>query len=265
MTLTETLLGALLLAFAGAGHCVGMCGAISMNMTFAVPESQRQGWQLSLWHALYSAGRVSSYVLLGALVGFGGDGLMQQLPGGQQLPWLLAAAVMILIALYLAGKEAGIRLIERAGLVLWRRIQPLMKPLLPVRHAGQAWLVGMLWGLMPCGLVYSALALATVSGGAVQGALTLLVFGLVTIVPVAGTGILGGRFQAARRPLFRRVGALMALIFALWLLSHAWPRQGGHHHHGHGASPAESTPASGPENPAETHQNEAHQGHSHHH
>ena len=239
MTLIESLTAALLLAFAGAGHCVGMCGAISMTLSFSVPEAQRQGGRLALWQGLFAAGRLVSYTLLGAAAGAGGEQLMAALPGGQNLPWLLAAAVMILIALFLLGRELGVRLLEQAGLAIWRRVQPLMKPMLPVRRAWQALLVGMLWGLMPCGLLYSALALALASGGGPQGALVMLVFGLVTVIPVAGTGLLGGRFQAARKPAFRRAGAVLALLFAGWLLWHAWP--GAAHQHPAAPVPAASS------------------------
>lgn len=256
MSLTEVVIAAFLLALAGAGHCVGMCGAVSMNMSLAVPQSRRQGHlAMARWQLLFSAGRITSYLLLGALVGAGGDTAMALLPGGQRLPWLLAAMVMILIGLYLLGRELGIRVLERAGLILWRKLQPLLRHLMPVDTAVRALAVGLLWGLMPCGLVYSALALAAVSGGALQGSLVMLVFGTVTVGPVAGIGMLGNRFSLARSPWFRRLGALLAFLFAAWLLIHA-AGLGAHGNHGQHRDPGASTghPESTP--PI---------GHSHHH
>ena len=256
MALTEALLAALLLALAGAGHCVGMCGAVSINLSLAVPQERRQGnLAMARWQVLFSAGRLTSYMVLGALVAAGGDVLMAQLPGGQKLPWLLAAGVMVLIGLYLLGRELGIRLLERAGLLLWRRLQPLLGRLMPVDSGPRALAVGLLWGFMPCGLVYSALALAAVSGGALQGMLVMLVFGLVTVVPVAGIGMLGNRFSLARSPWLRRFGALLAFLFAGWLFMHA---AGFGDHGGHGTHDSHP-PADGDSQPAPM------IDHSHHH
>lgn len=241
MTFAETLVAAFLLAFAGAGHCVGMCGAVSINVSLAVPEARRRGnLALARWQLLFASGRIFSYLVLGAVVGAGGEALMSQLPGGQRLPWLLAAAVMVLIGLFLLGRELGIRLLEKAGLVIWRRLQPLLRRLMPVTSAPRALLVGLMWGLMPCGLVYSALALAAVSGSPLQGVLVMLVFGAVTVVPVAGVGILGTRFNMARSPWLRRAGALLAFLFAAWLFWHALAPAG----HGHHSAPSPQNDAS---------------------
>lgn len=230
MTLLESLSAGMLLAIAGIGHCAGMCGALSMTLGFSVAEERRQGTALWLWHGLYSLGRISTYVLLGSMIGAGGQRLMGLLPGGEQLPWLIAALVMLMVAAYLMGREFGVRLLERAGMHLWRRVQPLMKPLMPVQHPAQALALGLLWGLMPCGLVYSALALAAVTGSAYHGALLMLLFGLITVFPVMSAGVVSGRFEAAKGKPLRRVAATSSLVFALWLGSHALP--GGHHAHG---------------------------------
>lgn len=233
MTSLEAISSALILAAAGAGHCIGMCGALSMNMTFAIPEQQRRGWRLPFWQALFSSGRLASYVLLGALVSLGGDQLLQRLPGGQSLPWLLAATVMLIMAAYFVGYSLGVNALERLGQRLWRRIQPLVGHLMPVNSPARALGVGLLWGLMPCGLVYSALALAAVSGDVVSGMLVMLSFGLVTALPVSLTGMASGLLGGARSPALRRLGALSALLMAGWLFWHALSAAGhGAHHHG---------------------------------
>lgn len=240
MTTLEAISSALILAAAGAGHCIGMCGALSMNMTFAIPESQRRGWRLPVWQGLFSAGRLTSYALLGALVSLGGEQLLAQLPGGQSLPWLLAAIVMLIMAGYFVGYSLGVNALERMGQALWRRIQPLVGKLMPINSPVRALTVGLLWGLMPCGLVYSALALAAVSGNVLSGVTVMLSFGLVTVLPVSLTGMASGLLGGAQSPWLRRLGAVSALAMAGWLFWHAISASGHAHHGSSGTTVTES-------------------------
>jgi sulfite exporter TauE/SafE len=85
---------------------------------------------------------------------------------------------------------------ERAGQWLWRRVQPLTKRFLPVHGPAQAFPLGMLWGWLPCGLVYSVLAMALLTGSAERGAATLLAFGLGTLPNLMLAGLLLARFRS---------------------------------------------------------------------
>jgi len=238
VTLTESLLAALLLATAGAGHCLAMCGALSMNISFAVPATQRQGSALLRWHVLVNTGRVALYALLGALSGGFGAVIKQQAPGLMRGLIILASLVLMLMALQLLGRAAGVRRLEAFGQGLWRRVQPLTSALLPLRHGWQALLLGALWGFLPCGLIYSALLLASASASALQGALMMMVFGIATAVPVATSGIVAGRLSVLRRPLWRGLAAAASLIMAAYL---AWQALMPMEHAGHGSA----TPAAG--------------------
>lgn len=234
MSLHEAILAALLLASAGAAHCLGMCGAISVSLGFSLPGRARSTAGLAYWHGLFAFGRITTYALLGALAGGFGEAL-RLLPGGGRIVMGMAVAIMLMVAFALLGRDLGLRHIERLGMRLWQAVQPLLRPLLPVQRTWQALVVGMIWGLLPCGLVYSALLLAVATGDAVIGALTMLVFGLVTVVPVAGTGLVAGAFPWLRSPAWRRVAGVLSLLLVAWMLVQMVGGHGGHGAHQRGA------------------------------
>jgi uncharacterized protein len=230
VTLPEVLAAATLLALAGAGHCLGMCGGISLGLSMAVEEPRRRGKKLWLWQALFAAGRVSTYTLLGLLAGGVGQWLLDVLPGAGPVAWMLSAVLMLLLGLMLLGHDIGLGKLERLGLLVWRRIQPLTTAFVPIRHPGHAFMLGGLWGFLPCGLLYTALALAVSTGSASHGALVMLVFGLVTVPPVAVGGVATGLLTVLRRQGWRRLTAIATLLMAGWLF---WQGlSGAHHHHG---------------------------------
>jgi hypothetical protein len=132
---------------------------------------------------------------------------------------VLAAAFMVLMGLYLGGWWAGLARLEQAGGVLWRRIEPLGRHLLPVQRPGQALALGLLWGWLPCGLVYSVLVSAVSAGGAWQGALVMLAFGLGTLPNLVAMGAAAGAIaRFARREWVRRAAGAAVLLFGLWTL-----------------------------------------------
>ena len=170
---------AFLIGLLGGVHCVGMCGGIVGALTVQTPRRAR-AWNL---HLAYSAGRIASYAVAGAIMGMiGGAGLMfnQVLPV-QMLLYVLANLILISLGLYLAGLGKQLTRLEALGASLWRRVQPYSVRFLPADTSGKAFLLGMLWGWLPCGLVYSLLATALLSGGAVSGAAVMLAFGLGTL------------------------------------------------------------------------------------
>lgn len=257
MNLAEAISAAALLALAGAGHCLGMCGGISMSLSMAVQEDKRRGKRLWWWQALFASGRVFTYTLLGTLAGAFGQLLIDTLPGAQPIAWMLAAILMLLLGLMMLGHDIGLGKLERVGHAVWRKIQPLTKPLVPIRHAGQALLLGALWGFLPCGLLYTALALATSSGSPLNGAAVMLVFGLVTIPPVAIGGVATGVLTILRREGWRRLTAVLTLLMAAWLFWHGISGTHGNHNNHDSGSAAHSSPEhSAPRHssPAEDHQ-----------
>ena len=159
---------AFLIGLLGGVHCVGMCGGIVGALTVQAPR-RRRAWDL---HLSYSAGRIASYAAAGAIMGtIGGAGLMfNQILPVQLLLYVLANLVLVSLGLYLAGLGNPLTRLEVLGARLWRRVQPYSAKVLPADTAGKAFVLGTLWGWLPCGLVYSLLATAWLSGGAGEGA-----------------------------------------------------------------------------------------------
>lgn len=209
-----SLVAAFLVGFLGGAHCVGMCGGIVAAMSWH--GGVRLPFEL---HLGYNLGRILSYTLAGALAGLAGSAayLSAHLLPLQQALYLLAQVVLILLGLYLAGLNRAILVLERAGGGIWARLQPRLARLLPVRSPGQAVLAGVLWGWLPCGLVYSVLISALASGGVLQGAALMLAFGLGTLPNLLAMGWAADRLRAitADRRLRRAAGLLVA-AFGVW-------------------------------------------------
>jgi len=205
------LAAALIAGLVGSAHCVGMCGGLSG--LFAMHASAT-GLQRHLPMALaYNLGRLASYALLGFAVAAAGSGVVAAMPGLARPVRLLAGAVMILIGLQIALDLRLLAPIEKAGGRLWRFAAPAARRLLPVTSVPRALGLGLAWGLLPCGLVYSVLLVAATSGGPGQGAAAMFVFGLGTTPAMLATGIGAARLSAWMRD--RRTRAGFGLVVVL--------------------------------------------------
>jgi sulfite exporter TauE/SafE len=201
-------------------HCLGMCGSIVGALTLSLaPEVRAQRRMLTLYVLAYSAGRVGTYGIAGALAGGAGEGLVHALgpATGHGIMQGLAACLIAGIGLYLAGWFPQFARLESLGIPLWRRLEPLGRRLLPVRSVRQALLFGAVWGWLPCGLVYSLLAWSTAAGGAIRGSLYMLAFGLGTLPAVVGAGLLTAHLRRllALGHLRHAVGILVVLMALL--------------------------------------------------
>lgn len=222
MTETYSLLSAFLVGILGGVHCVGMCGGIVGAISLGMPSSTAPRWSM---HLGYNLGRIGSYVLAGAIAGGLGlffSGLMP-VRNAQQVLMGFAGVFMILLGLYLGGWWNLLRHLEQAGGHLWKRIEPLGRGLLPVRHPGQAIALGMLWGWLPCGLVYSVLIWAVSSGGAAEGALLMLAFGLGTLPNLLAMGAAASQLQRfVRNAWIRHVAGVLIIFFGVFQLAGIW-------------------------------------------
>lgn len=218
------------LGLAGAGHCLGMCGGVVAALSFAAPADARAArWVLN---SGYNLGRIASYSLMGALVA----AVASQLPtGGLPLARTLAGALLIAMGLYLANWWRGLLWLERGGHRLWRRLKPLGDRFLPLDTFPKAIAVGMVWGWLPCGLVYAALGYALAQSNGLHGALVMAAFGLGTLPALLIGSFLAGRVKALLAN--RRVRVLLAIaymIFGTWTLLGAWYHHIAHHDHSDG-------------------------------
>jgi len=219
-------IAAFVVGLLGGGHCAGMCGGIVGALAFGLPESIRNDLRATLPYQLgYNLGRISSYVVAGAIIGGLGVLLAGVLPIylAQRVLLGLAGLFMLFLGLYLGGWWSGLARIERLGGGLWRRIEPFARRLLPVHTPGQAWLLGLVWGWIPCGLVYSMLVWTVSAGGVVQGAGLMLAFGLGTLPNLFAMGLVAGSLARWSKDIrVRRVAGMSVILFGLLTLWRAF-------------------------------------------
>ena len=113
----------------------------------------------------------------------------------EKILYVLANLVLVALGLHLAGIWSGVLILEAAGGGVWKRLQPVFKKLVPIQTVPQAFAAGMVWGWLPCGLVYSVLIAALASGSALQGGLTMLAFGLGTLPNLLLMGLFASQLQ----------------------------------------------------------------------
>jgi sulfite exporter TauE/SafE len=201
-------------------HCVGMCGSIIGTLTLSLkPEIRKNKARLLFFVFNYNLGRVLSYSIAGLLAGIIGSTLTLPFAEGQgyRVLQIASAVIMTCAGLYIAGWFPGFAYIEKAGSKLWKLLEPFGRNFIPVKKLHHAFLFGMIWGWLPCGLVYAALALAITSGNVVQSALTMLVFGLGTLPAVIGVGIIGGMLsKLVRMNRFKQTIGILLIVLALF-------------------------------------------------
>lgn len=219
--------------FMGSLHCIGMCGGISSALATAIsPDQVRTPLRQISYQLLFSLGRIFSYACAGALVGLLGSTLYDNLSAnGPSYLRVFAGIMMILLGLYLSGWWKILNRLERLGAKLWKRIAPITRKFIPVNHPGKALILGSLWGWLPCGLVYSALAWSLGSNSSIDGALMMVYFGLGTLpAMVAVGGISHVLNDFARLKSTRTFAALILIAYGIWTISSQLMGQAHQHH-----------------------------------
>ena len=220
--LTEvSLLSAFLVGLLGGVHCVGMCGGIVGALSLGLSDSERTSGARWKYLLAYNLARIISYTLAGVLLG-GVAWLAANWSGLHQLQTglqLLAALFMIALGLYLGGWWTGLLQLERAGGLVWSRLEPLGRRFLPVTSTLHAFLLGLVWGWLPCGLVYSVLVWSVSTGDPFYGGALMLSFGLGTLPLLLAMGAAATSLSAIVRDLrARRLAGLLVAGFGLYSL-----------------------------------------------
>lgn len=216
----------LALGLASGMHCVGMCGgvvtAFSTRRIALVRDPARQS--VLPRQVSFNAGRIASYAVAGAVAGFlGGLGTAY---GGfldfQVALYVLANVMLVIVGLHLAGLGGPIARVEALGAPLWRRLAPHAARLLDAQALPRALLAGAVWGWLPCGLVYGALATAMLAGGAAGGALAMLAFGAGTLPWLLAVGVGAARMRAHfARARWRFAAGMLVLGFGVFGIARA--------------------------------------------
>jgi sulfite exporter TauE/SafE len=207
---TELLIPALLMGFAGSLHCVGMCGPIAM----ALPLQGRASREKLSGGLLYNAGRITTYISLGLLAGWLGSGLrwfgwqqrISLIMGITILLFMIIPAIMPIHRLEsnMHARMAGIR--QTLGRVLFKGTPSAM------------FSTGFLNGLLPCGLVYMALAGSTISGSPLQGAAFMALFGFGTVPVMLATVWMGALLHRKMRSKLQKMYPALLIMMSILLI-----------------------------------------------
>jgi hypothetical protein len=215
----------------GSTHCLAMCGGLATALG-TLRAGAAPAWQP--W--IYQLGRVLSYGIGGSIVGGIGAvaGLAFEAAWWGEVLRLGTALVVVFLGLNIAlgasSRNPWLHAPERWGAFLWRQLAPAARARLPTRPALRALALGLLWGWLPCGLVYSALLVAALAGSAVGGGATMIAFGLGTLPAMLGLSYAGVRLAPRSGTLGRLLGAGIVAC-GLWTASIPIAALTGMHHH----------------------------------
>jgi sulfite exporter TauE/SafE len=210
-----TLIAAFSAGLLGSTHCLAMCGGIAAALGGATRE--RRWWQ----PLLYNGGRTLSYAVAGALAGAIGAaaGFAFTISRWSEVLRLATALVVVVIGLDIglgsSARTRWLRAPERWGALLWQRLMPARRLHWPSSAALRALLAGIVWGWLPCGLVYSVLIAAALAGSAPSGAAIMIAFGLGTLPAMTGLSYAGVRLPRPDGTAARLLGAVLVAC-GLW-------------------------------------------------
>lgn len=197
--------------FGGFGHCIGMCGPIVASYSLKGPSAASPAVS-SPWrtHVLYNAGRISTYALIGAFMGLTGSfvNVAGRLTGLQNIVSIAAGIVMVALGLSIAGMWRGTAWIERRNSAVLRFAHRLLTSTSQVR----TYALGMVLGLLPCGLSYTIFIAAAGTGNAAVGMLTALFFGIGTLPALLSFGAVVSSLNAGMRSWIYRLGGVLVII-----------------------------------------------------
>jgi sulfite exporter TauE/SafE len=213
-----SLFSAFLIGIAGSVHCLGMCGGIVSAFTFVVPKGAPQ-WPYVF---AYNIGRILSYTMAGALTGMMGQLFAQEVNQGIVILQFVSAIFLFMLALYIGQWWRGLSQLEKWGGKLWRHISPWSKRFLPFPTPLHAIPYGVIWGWLPCGLIYSTLTWSLASGSAINGAAIMLCFGLGTLPAMfAMAASVESIKQWLGHPLTKKIMAVSLMAFSGYIVFQA--------------------------------------------
>ncbi|GHB74694.1 membrane protein [Psychrosphaera saromensis] len=209
----EYLIPAFLMGFLGSGHCVAMCGSLSMALGFSVPKEK----SFLLYSILISIGRVFGYGLIGFIVNFFAQSVVSITQGGVLYLTLFSSILMFGIGLHIANINSFVLKTEFIGKWFQPFIDPIKSKILPIDSVLKCLLYGLFWGFLPCGLVYTALSLALTSPTPLTGFSVMLAFGLGTLPTLVGMTLINAKLNSILNHSYVRfVLGSSVILMAVW-------------------------------------------------
>lgn len=275
-----TLLGVGFLAgFFGSPHCLGMCGGIvsAFGISMRNLSQSKKAWLMVSYHV----GRLISYMILGAIASIVGATVLAPFMTHNSLPRVLLGGAIIFVALLMLGLPV-LKNIEKLGLGLWTKLSPLRAKLFPLTTTPKALGAGLLWGFLPCGLVYGAIGVAISMGTAggtqadaganvLSGMLFMLAFGVGTLPMLLATQTVVGTLQKLITKFsLRQASGVLMLLSGLFIAvpavmhSHHHGHHDSHAHHEHTHHTEHTHHADNPTNHHQSHSEHSSHNHAHH-
>lgn len=219
----SALIGAWLAGTLGGAHCLAMCGGFVAAMSGVEARAGCRRSELLPARALigrqlaHNGGRITTYAMLGAAAGGAGGALLAAadwVPLQRSL-YLVANLFLLALAFGMVSKRGGVAWLQRAGIALFGKTLPAVRPLLAANSFPARYALGMIWGLVPCALLYGVLAIALFAGGALEGAAVMLAFGLGTLPNLLAAGWIVSRASGwLDRRIVRHAAAALLAGFA---------------------------------------------------
>lgn len=201
----EFVTAAIALGFLGSFHCIGMCGPIAL----ALPVHNQPPVLKYALIALYNLGRIFTYSIFGIIAGVIGKGIIL---AGYQQALSIAVGILLLLSVFLhfENSMSSSKIFFKIKTNLGKAFSKSTKPSL--------FIIGMLNGFLPCGLVYAGIAGAAASGGALQGFLFMTAFGLGTMPMMYIVPLIGNKISISSRNKIRRATPVIVTAMALMLI-----------------------------------------------
>lgn len=224
------LLIAFFIGLSSSGHCLMMCGGIASSLSSNV--KQHAFWPRMSRTLLFHLGRISCYASLGFVIGDLLRLAVSTSPAAVFYSRLFAGLMLVIIGAYVMGFGRVARFIESRMAFIWQKLQPVVRQFMGAESYGDAYVIGYLWGFLPCGIIYSTLLWASSQVGDTSAALLMLFFGLGTIPALFASSLFVQKLLTGRG---KKIMGAALIVFGLWTMSFVFMSHGNGHD---GHSPA---------------------------
>ncbi len=210
------IIAALITGFLGSAHCIGMCGGIAGALQLVIPKKPAAN---IIYLLSYNVGRILGYAILGLLAGLISLSVAKTLGvnTGLNILRIIGAVFLILMAAYIGRWWMILARFEKLGQKLFNPIKNFGKKWLPLNNPFQAIFLGVFWGFLPCGLVYSALGFAASATSLTDAVLRMVAFGIGTLPAL---GLMGGFASKMKHwlqnPAIKQLAAVLLVVIAIW-------------------------------------------------
>lgn len=201
----------------GGAHCIGMCGGFVVMYSSEYATGGKGSRPPAIAHLMYNTGRILTYSVAGGFMGYAGSFVEAagSLKGIQGAALLLAGAFMVLLGLNLLGILGRPDMVDSAGIINTKVFRGAFRKILGLKSPMATLPLGMMLGLVPCGLSYTMEIRAASSGGFLQGFVMMAVFGLGTAPALLGFGFLYTAIAARYRERIYRLAAVLVVLIGV--------------------------------------------------